>query len=136
MPTTQNIICSVSRCASEMFALLLVFFCNFLFGFYFNYFCFFRFLQNQENSPNWARYNPNNRKIAKRSRLHATAACPAHKLLTQMREYRHTHTHFAHPLHRSVRCYNIYRVSICIHIPYVYIYIADMMSSLLLPVYL
>lgn len=26
MPTTQNIICSVSRCASEMFALLLVFF--------------------------------------------------------------------------------------------------------------
>lgn len=130
MPTTQNIICSVSRCASEMFALLLVFFLQFSFWFLFYLFLFFfRFLQNQENSPNWARYNPNNRKIAKRSRLHAAAACPAHKLLTQMREYRHTHTlshtHFAHPLHRSVRCYNIYRVSICIHIPYVYIYISQ-----------
>lgn len=33
----------------------------------------------------------------------------------------HSHTYFAHPLHSSVCCYNIYRVSICIHIPYVYI---------------
>lgn len=56
-----------------------------------------------------------------KSTLHATAACPAHKLLTQMRENRHTHT--LHTPYRSVCCYYIYRVSICIHIPYVYIHI-------------
>lgn len=60
-----------------------------------------------------------------KSTLHATAACPAHKLLTQMRENRqthtHTNTHFAHPISLSLlllylsRVY-MYSYSICIYI--------------------
>lgn len=52
-----------------MFAVLLVYCLQFSFWFLFYLFLFsviyFCFLQNQENSPNEARYNPNNRKIAK-----------------------------------------------------------------------
>lgn len=111
-----------------MFAMLLVFFFAIFFLVFILfisvsviYFCFFFFKIKKI-----AQMGRDITQIIERlpkSTLHATAACPAHKLLTQMRENRHTHTHTSHTPHRSVCCYYIYRVSICIHIPYVYIHL-------------
>lgn len=110
-----------------MFAVLLVFFfAIFFFGFYFIYFCFcylFLFFCKIKKIAQMGRDITQIIERLPKSTLHATAACPAHKLLTQMRENRHTHTHTSHTPHRSVCCYYIYRVSICIHIPYVYVHL-------------
>lgn len=71
-----------------------------------------------------------------KSTLHATAACPAHKLLTQMREHRHTHTNTLRTPHIAQFAATISIACLYVFIFHMYIYISDMMSSLLLPVYL
>lgn len=118
-------------------------FCNFLFGFYFIYFCFcylflFFFAKNQENSPNGARYNPNNRKIAK-----IDAACDRRVPRPQAVDAdarkqtdTHTHEHTLRTPHIAQFAAIISIACLYVFIFHMYMYISDMMSSLLLPVYL
>lgn len=100
------------------------------------YFCFF--LQNQENSPNGARYNPNNRKIAK-----IDAACDRRVPRPQAVDAdarkqtdTHTHEHTLRTPHIAQFAATISIACLYVFIFHMYIYISDMMSSLLLPVYL
>lgn len=117
-------------------------FCNFLFWFLFYLFLFllfiFVFLQNQENSPNGARYNPNNRKIAK-----IDAACDRRVPRPQAVDAdarkqtdTHTHEHTLRTPHIAQFAATISIACLYVFIFHMYIYISDMMSSLLLPVYL
>lgn len=99
------------------------------------YFCF---LQNQENSPNGARYNPNNRKIAK-----IDAACDRRVPRPQAVDAdarkqtdTHTHEHTLRTPHIAQFAATISIACLYVFIFHMYIYISDMMSSLLLPVYL
>lgn len=107
-----------------MFAVLLLLFLQFSFWLLFYLFLFsviyFCFLQKIKKIAQMGRDLTQIIERLPKSTLHATAACPAHKLLTQMREHRHTHTHFAHPISLSLlllylsRVY-MYSYSICIY---------------------